>query len=193
MNWLQHLFIAIALGIDTMVVMYHNTESIHITPLRCIINAILLSTIYLILAYSGIFIGELLQYSADYQQSPLLATNLYLFIGLTAVVCIKRIMKLFASRKKETQKYDASKYTTLIALSMASGLDIFLLYLGIGFITPNRANTLSTLIPLFVCTLTLGYIGTLFERQKTPLRITRWQILSLLIIITITVYIILSA
>ncbi|MBR1792521.1 MAG: manganese efflux pump [Bacteroidales bacterium] len=186
MSYIESILIALSFGIDSMIVMRNQAEKTNIRLTRAIGVSALISIIGVAMIILGIFIGDILRFETPDSPTAYTATNTLVFVGLTVVVTIRT---LWGSLKHESNiAYDISRWSTVIALAIALGINLLIYGIGVGFLYHSEHIETTVCLPLFPCLFLLNYLGIMFGRQKTPLRERRWKILSSVLLLSIAIY-----
>ena len=118
----------------------------------------------------------------------MLNTNTMVFVGLVVLTSIKMLFSIRRNKKKELSLYDLSRWSTVVALSIASGINVMIVGMGIGFLPSTTGDRWNALIPIAIATWLLSYWGIMMGRQKVELRENRWLVVALLLLLSTTVY-----
>ena len=191
MSIIEYIVIGLAFGIESMIVMYRHARLGSLRLTQGLLASLIFAAIYGLLAMAGMYIGDLLHFDdmINPNSKAYVTTNVLVFIGLTAVVCIKMLLAM-RNEKKDTAEvvYDLRRTSTVVALALATGVNLLILFLGVGFVDASSHSMVAAILPLFVCVFLFSYLGIMFGRQQTPLRPRRWQFIIILMLLAIAIY-----
>lgn len=187
MSLFEYIVIALAFSIESMIVMRSQAKKTPIPLTKGLGVSALLAIACTLMMLAGLHLGNILRFEDASTPEAYTTANTLVFVGLCVFLIIKIVFR--ALRKKEkAATYDISRWPTIVALSLATGIDLLILGLGIGFLPHTINDSLKASIPLLCSIFILSYLGIMFGRQKTPLRQRRWHIMSALLLLAITIY-----
>lgn len=191
MNIIEYIAIGIAFGIESMIVMYRHARPNGLRLTQGLMASLLFAVIYAILAFTGILIGSMLHFDdmINPNSEAYSTTNALVYVGLTVVVVIKMLLAMH-NEKKETKTivYDIRRVSTVVALAIATGINLLIIYLGVGFADGNSHKFITILLPLIISVFLLSYLGIMFGRQQVALRPRRWQYVISILLLAIAIY-----
>ena len=126
--------------------------------------------------------GDLLRIEGTDAPQLYARTNAYIFLGLTIFVTLRMLIP-YLKRKPQLPTFDLRNWGSAIAMSVASGINVLLVGLGLGFVTPLTGHIHWAIWPLFISTTLLGYTGIMFGRQKVTMRPRRWMIIACILLL----------
>ena len=135
------------------------------------------ATIYVLLFILGITLGDLLRIEGADAPQLYARTNAYIFLGLAIFVALRMLLP-HLKRKPQLPVFDLRNWSSVIAMSVASGINVLLIGLGLGFVMPIAGHVHWAIWPLFISSVLLGYTGIMFGRQKVTIRPLRWMIVA---------------
>lgn len=188
MSLIEYIAISIAFGIDSMLVMRRHTLQMPIRLTHGLAVSIMLAIVFSVMFYAGIQLGQLLRFTSPTGDADMLNTNTMVFVGLVVLTSIKMLFSIRRNKKKELSLYDLSRWSTVVALSIASGINVMIVGMGIGFLPSTTGDRWNALIPIAIATWLLSYWGIMMGRQKVELRENRWLVVALLLLLSTTVY-----
>ena len=155
-----------------------------------VIGAFLFSLVAALLFLLGRSLGKGLQMQSADGAEIYADVNSYIFLGLTAVVVI-RLFFPYIRRKQHFVNIPAPRSgganTPLLLMSLASGIDAFLLGIGAGMAdVRERAVWWIGLVVWFLLFVGAA-IGAMYGRQKVQMRPRRWMALACLLLIGVAV------
>lgn len=182
MNIIDFIILALAIGIDSFSSIHKSVRN-HPIPLpRGLAIATLMAAIFIGFTSVGILISNALRFN---------------YTQIDKVVCIAFILLVALKRTIESRKqingnaFNLSQYTQSIVFSIAKGINILLLGLGIGFVE-NISCFWKISIPIFVLVLIFSMWGTMLGRKQIEMNYRRWGILSTLCLIIIAIKVAIS-
>ena len=100
----------------------------------------------------------------------------------------------YMGRKTQPMAYDLNAGTLRVLLfTIATGINGFLLGIGVGFVTPLGGHFHGAFWPLLVAVFLLSYLGIMYGRQHVKLRPRRWMAVSAVIIIVTAIAAVVNA
>ncbi len=182
MSIISFIVLALALGISAMVLMHRCADAAPIQLSSGLLVSFALATIHVALFCLGIYLGNSLRFIDLDNPDAYRKTNALVFLGFAVVVAVKQLFP-HMGRKTRPAAFDlnAGTFRTLL-LSVATGINGFLLGLGVGFVVLLRDSLHSALWPVWTATFLFAYLGIMFGRQHVVLRPRRWMGLSSLIL-----------
>lgn len=192
MSIVSYIVIALALGLNSMLLFRRCGEA---TPVRLsagLLTVIGVSIIHVFLYYIGCIAGRwLCFYSADDPQmySDL---NAYIFLGMTIIVLLK-VLVPYLRRNPQLPVFSLKDSKSVLALAFATGINVLLMGIGVGF-ADNTINPIHKILwPLLIANILLGYLGLMFGRQKVQLRPRRWAIVSCILLLGVAIAAVVNA
>ena len=182
MSIVSFIVIAIAFGIISLVTYSRCAAAVPPRLSAGLLTVIAVTAAQLAMYLVGIAIGNLLHLEALDNKELYNTQNAYIALGLIVIVVIKTIVP-YLKRKHQLPVFDITHFAPAASMAIATGLDIFLVGIAIGFVTPLRDNILISIIPFVISTLTLGFIGIMFGRQKVKIRPKRWIMVASLMMV----------
>lgn len=182
MSIISFIVLALALGISAMILMHRCADAVPIQLSSGLLVSFALATIHVALFCLGIYLGNSLRFIDLDNPDAYTKTNALVFLGFAVVVAVKQLFP-HMGRKTRPVAFDlnAGTFRTLL-LSVATGINGFLLGLGVGFVVLLRDSLHSALWPVWTASFLFAYLGIMFGRQHIALRPRRWMGLSSLIL-----------
>lgn len=176
MSIISYIVIALALGISNMLLFHRCGEA---TPVRLSIGllyTLLVSAVHVLLFYLGNLLGSLL--SLESPNEPHLYDDIiaYIFLGIIVVVVVKMLAP-YLRREPRLPLFDLGDIKSVLAMAVATGINVLLIGVGIGFASSSY-NLHKILWPLLTVSLLLSYLGLMFGRQKVQLHPRRWMVVA---------------
>lgn len=177
MSIATYIVLALAFGISAMILMRRCAAATPVKLSKGLVIMLLTSIVHVILFVLGITLGDLLRIEGKDAPQLYARTNAYIFLGLTLFVVVRMILP-YLKREPNLAIFDLRNWSTTAAMAIASGINVLLVGLGLGFVMPLAGHVHSAIWPLFALTLLLGYMGIMFGRQKVEMRPRRWIIVA---------------
>ena len=177
MSIAAYLVLALAIGITAMIHLRNCAAATSVKLARGLAVAFILAAIYVLLYLLGISLGDILRIEGKESADLFARANAFIFLGLAVFVAL-RLIAPYLRRKPKPAVFDLRTWTSVLALSVATGINVLLLGIGMGFSSPLAGHTHLAIWPLFGFTFLLGYLGIMFGRQKVTMRPRRWMIVA---------------
>lgn len=193
MSIISFIIIAIALGISTMVLIKRCAEA---TPVRLsagLLIATMVAMVHTVLFIVGMLAGNLLRFESADDPFAYAEVNSLVLMGMTVVVLLKLLSPyLRRERKLAVFPLNGGLGRTLL-MTVASGINIFLLGMGVGFVALLSQGVHRAVWPLFTLTLLFSYLGIMYGRQKVEMRPRRWIIISCVLLLGVAIAAVVNA
>lgn len=191
MSIVSYLVIALALGLVNMILFRRCGE---VTPVRLsagLLIAASVAAIHVVFYWVGAAIGSLM--SLHSAEDPMMYDdfNAYIFLGMVLIVAIKMLAP-YLRREPRLPVFDLRRPAMTLAMAAATGINVLLLGIGVGFVDPGYSIH-KIIWPLLVACLLLGYLGLMFGRQKVELRPRRWMIVSCVLLLGVAIAAVVNA
>lgn len=193
MSIISFIIIAIALGISTMVLMKRCAEA---TPVRLstgLLIAAMVAMVHTVLFVVGMLAGNLLRFESADDPFAYAEVNSLVLMGMTVVVLLK-LLSPYLRREPKLAVFplNGGLGRTLL-MTVASGINIFLLGMGVGFVALLSQGVHRAVWPLFTLTLLFSYLGIMYGRQKVEMRPRRWIIISCVLLLGVAIAAVVNA
>lgn len=182
MSIATYIVISIAFGVTAMLLMRRCAETTPVKLTKGLAIMFVTATIYVLLFILGITLGDLLRIEGADAPQLYARTNAYIFLGLTIFVALRMLLP-HLKRKPQLPVFDLRNWSSVIAMSVASGINVLLVGLGLGFVMPPAGHVHWAIWPLFISSVLLGYTGIMFGRQKVTIRPLRWMIVACILLL----------
>lgn len=182
MSIATYIVLSIAFAIATMLLMRRCAETTPVKLTKGIAIMLVTALIYVILFVIGMSLGDLLRFEGADAPELYARTNAYIFLGLTLFVALRMLLP-HLKRKPQLPVFDLRNWSSVIAMSVASGINVLLIGLGLGFVMPIAGHVHWAIWPLFISSVLLGYTGIMFGRQKVTIRPLRWMIVACILLL----------
>lgn len=193
MSIISFIIIAIALGISTMVLIKRCAEA---TPVRLsagLLIATMVAMVHTVLFIVGMLAGNLLRFESADDPFAYAEVNSLVLMGMTVVVLLK-LLSPYLRREPKLAVFplNGGLGRTLL-MTVASGINIFLLGMGVGFVALLSQSVHRAVWPLFTLTLLFSYLGIMYGRQKVEMRPRRWIIISCVLLLGVAIAAVVNA
>lgn len=193
MSIISFIIIAIALGISTMVLIKRCAEA---TPVRLsagLLIATMVAMVHTVLFIVGMLAGNLLRFESADDPFAYAEVNSLVLMGMTVVVLLK-LLSPYLRREPKLAVFplNGGLGRTLL-MTVASGINIFLLGMGVGFVALLSQGVHRAVWPLFTLTLLFSYLGIMYGRQKVEMRPRRWIIISCVLLLGVAIAAVVNA
>lgn len=188
MTIFEYILIALAFGTETMLFMRRHTEKVPVRLTQGAALASIVALVYAVMFLLGIRIGNILRFADPDMGASFDTANSLVFVGLAVVVVLKMLISLRRRKNREAVIYNIERYTTMVALAFAMGINVLIFGLGVGFLPATDGDLWRVAIPMFVAVLLLAYWGIMLGRQKVEIRENRWIFISVILLLSVVVY-----
>ncbi|MBO4593556.1 MAG: manganese efflux pump [Bacteroidaceae bacterium] len=182
MHVATYIVLALAFGINTMILMRRCAEATPIKLTKGLGITFLVSIVSCLFFMLGISLGDLLRIEGSDAPQLYARTNAFISLGLAVFVSLRMLLP-YLRRKPQLAVFDLRNWGSVAAMAVASSINILLTGLGLGFVNSLSGNIHWAIWPMFVSVLILGYLGIMFGRQKVEMRPRRWMIVACILII----------
>ncbi|MBQ9547428.1 MAG: manganese efflux pump [Bacteroidales bacterium] len=188
MTIFEYILIALAFGTETMLFMRRHTEKVPVRLTQGAALASIVALVYAVMFLLGIRIGNILRFADPDMGASFDTANSLVFVGLAVVVVLKMLISLRRRKNREAVIYNIERYTTMVALAFAMGINVLIFGLGVGFLPATDGDLWRVAIPMFVAVLLLAYWGIMLGRQKVEIREKRWIFISVILLLAVVLY-----
>ncbi len=193
MSIISFIIIAIAFGISTMVLMKRCAEA---TPVRLsagLLIATMVAMVHTVLFIVGMLAGNLLRFESADDPFAYAEVNALVLMGMTVVVLLKLLFPYLRREPKLAVFPLNGGLGRTLLMTVASGINIFLLGMGVGFVALLSQGVHRAVWPLFTLTLLFSYLGIMYGRQKVEMRPRRWIIISCVLLLGVAIAAVVNA
>lgn len=193
MSIISFIIIAIALGISTMVLIKRCAEA---TPVRLsagLLIATMVAMVHTVLFIVGMLAGNLLRFESADDPFAYAEVNSLVLMGMTVVVLLKLLFPYLRREPKLAVFPLNGGLGRTLLMTVASGINIFLLGMGVGFVALLSQGVHRAVWPLFTLTLLFSYLGIMYGRQKVEMRPRRWIIISCVLLLGVAIAAVVNA
>jgi putative Mn2+ efflux pump MntP len=182
-----------ALGISMMVQMRNCAEVTPIPLSSGLLVSFTLSVVHAALFCLGMWLGNGLSFFDSEDPGAYAGANALVFLGMSLVVVVKQILPYMGS-KQRGRTFDLNAgFGRVLLFTVASGINGFLLGLGMGFVTMLGTHLHKAMWPVIIFVFLFSYLGVMYGRQHVKLRPRRWMVLSGLLILAVAVLVVVAA
>ena len=185
MSIVSFIVVAMALGLADMLLMRRCADAVPVRLSAGLLIAASMATVQVLFLLLGTRIGDFLRLQSANDPLMYADINAYIFLGITVAVAVKMYAP-YLRRKTELPVFDLRRAASVAGMAAATGIDVLLLGIGIGFVAPDAG--IHTLVwPLWVGALLLGYLGMMFGRQHVQLRPRRWMTVACVMLLGVAI------
>lgn len=187
MSIFECIVIALALGIESMIIVRPCAEAVPIRLTRGLLVSAIITLIFAVMMIIGLAIGDLLAFTDESMAGQYQQTNELIYLGFMIIVSVKLLMGI---RKKNSQPmaYNLSRWTTVFALAIAAGINVMLVGMGVAFVAEFSSNWVRCVVPLVLITWLLTYWAIMLGRSKTAIRERRWKFIVVLLLLMSAIF-----
>lgn len=180
MSLVEYILLALALSIPTAVTLRCSAAKSHIRLSQALLEVLSFAFVHAAFLVMGMYIGNMLMFNDT-------SVDNLIYLGFFIVVAVKL---LFAAlrHKDNAAGYDITRWSTALALSVATGLNVLLIGLGLGFKALVAFDLYKAAIPMVVAVFLLGYWAVMLGRQKKQFKERRWMLISVLFLLISAVF-----
>lgn len=180
MSVIEYIILSIALTIPTLVVVRYSVHKLPIRLVRGLGVSFLLGAEQVILLLLGIVLGNILRFDlSEYDD--------LVYLGLLVFVALRMFLEAMGleRKKKKGQRsiFNLSKWSTSLLLGVATGVNVLLAGLGLGFRVAIERDLWCAAISLFVIAFIFCYLGIMMGRQKKAMREKRWMLMGVIFLL----------
>lgn len=170
-----YIVLGLAFGISNMVLFHRCAE---VTPIRLsrgllitLITAVIQTALFLL----GMLLGDMLRFELPVDSGAFAKTNALIFLGLDIFVMM-RLLLPHLRREPRLPLFDLSSNAACTAMAVATGINMLLVGIGVGFVASLGNEMHKALWPMLVLTFLASYWGLMLGRRKVAIRPRRWMI-----------------
>ena len=177
MSIAAYIVVALAFAISNMLLFRRCAEPFPLRLSKGIIVTFVVAAIQTLLFMLGMTIGDLLRLEGTTNANLYANANAYILLGFFIFVILKQLLP-YLRREPRLPVFNITDWKAIIAMAFASGINLLLAGIGMGFAAPLSGHLHIAIWPLLALTFIFGYLGVMFGRQKVDLRPRRWIIVS---------------
>ena len=155
--------------------------------------ATMVAMVHTVLFIVGMLAGNLLRFESADAPFAYAEVNSLVLMGMTVVVLLK-LLSPYLRREPKLAVFplNGGLGRTLL-MTVASGINIFLLGMGVGFVALLSQDVHRAVWPLFTLILLFSYLGIMYGRQKVEMRPRRWIIISCVLLLGVAIAAVVNA
>lgn len=193
MSIVSFIVFAIALGISAMLLMRRCVEPSPVPLSTGLLISLTVAIVHAALFCVGMLLGNMLRFELPEDPDAFSRPNAFVLLGLALVVAVKSMWP-YMGKNSTPVAYDLNAGTLRVLLfTIATGINGFLLGIGVGFVALLACHLHSALWPLLIATFLFSYLGIMYGRQHVKLRPRRWMAISSLILIVTAIAAVVNA
>lgn len=180
MSVFEYIILSFALSVPVMVVMRDCALKNHIRLSRGLVVSFLIGLEHTALLLGGMWVANMLRFDIpDYD-------NLF-FMGFMVVVALRLFFPAFRKKDRVRVSYDISRWSTVLSLGVATGMNTLFVGLGYGFKFDVGHELWRVAIPLVLIMFLLCYLAIMMGRRKKNMRERRWQLIAVLFLLVFAI------
>lgn len=187
MSVFEYLVLALALGIQLMVIMRSCAEMVPIRLTKGLAVSCLMALVYVAMLNGGFILGNALQFRSATDAALYDNVNSLVYLGLMIVVGVK-ILAGAVRKKQAVPAYDISRWGTVVLLAVASGVNVFLSGLALGFVVSHKTDAVLSSVIIGVIAFLLCYWAIMLGRQKKMIKERRWLLIAVLLLLVSAIF-----
>lgn len=177
MSVATYIVVALAFAISNMVLFRRCAEPFPIRLSKGLWVTFVVAAIQTLLYIIGLAVGDLLRIESTSDANMFARANAYIMLGFLVFVILKQLFP-YLRREPQLPIFNITEWKSVAAMAFATGINLLLAGIGIGFVMPFDGHLHIVLWPLLALSFVFGYIGVMFGRQKVTMRPRRWIIVS---------------
>lgn len=177
MTIFDNILISLALGVTVMMTVRSCCSQAQIKLSKGLMMSGVIALFHALFVVLGWWIGSVFQFGFE-------EYDRLFFLGFLVFVAVK-IFVNDHKKGKELPAYDIGRLGTVCLLAVATGVNTFLVGIGLGFNASDGYNWLKLGLPMFLLVLLMAYWGVMLGRQKVELRSRRWVLVAILLIFVV--------
>lgn len=181
-----YIVLALSFGIGNMLMYYRCVSAAPIRLNHGLGASLITTVIQTALFMAGMTIGDLVRFELTDIPNAMSKTNAMVMFGMVLIVALRQLAP-YLRRNREQAVFDLRSWKTTLAMSIATGVNLFLTGIGVGFVASPSTDIHKALWPMVIILLLLSYWGVMLGRQKVKIRPRRWALLEALLIIGVGV------
>lgn len=182
MSVAAYIVVALAIAISDMLLLRRCTEPLPVRLIRGLGITLLVSIVQTGLYLLGIAIGDLLRIESASDASLFARANAFIMLGLFVFVILKQLFP-YLRREPKLPLFNLTDNKSVVAMAFASGINVLLTGLGMGFASPMESHMHIAVWPMLALTFLFGMLGIMFGRQKVSMRPRRWMVVACVLLL----------
>lgn len=181
MSVIFYILLALALGFSTSLVVRSCAEHNPVRLSYGLVVALTIALVHAVFLAAGAFLAGGLTFSLPEVDS-------LVYAGLLALVAVKLWIGM-RGKNRPAPAYDISRWTTVLLLAVATGVNVLVAGLGVGFIASMSADLWKCVVPMVVITFLLLYFAIMLGRRKVQVKPRLWTFVSVLLLLSLVVFV----
>ncbi len=185
MSLVSYIVIATAFGILNMLLFRRCAEA---TPVRLSVGltiSLLVAAVHALLLWLGAWLGNTFRFELAADPMAFQSANCWIFFALALFVGLRTALP-YLRREPKLPVFSLEGFGQVVLLAAATGINVFLVGVGIGF-ADSVLHTHRCIWPMLTMCVLLGYLGVMFGRQKVAVRPRRWAFVAALMVLGVAV------
>lgn len=175
MTILISLLVALALGIDALLMFRNCAETSPIRLSLGLIIALIVGASSALLMGGGFLLANLFDYMGQNGNATVIFMGFFVFVVIKLLITHRR--------KEEAPSFDISQWSIVGQLALVQSINALFLGLGMGYIfIPSWTRTAAWII-CFLFVFAFSYWGIMLGRNKIEMRQRRWRIMEILLLL----------
>ena len=187
MSFFQYILLALAIGINLLVTLRSCAMTTSIRLSRGLCDVIVIAVVYAVLLGLGLLLGNVLCFRDTYGDGSFDRVNSLVYLGLMIVTGVKMLASVW-KKNQVTPAFDISRLGVTVVLAVATGVNVFLDGMALGFMVSFVEDFWRAAIPMAVVSFLLGYLGIMMGRQKKEIKERRWLLIAVLLLLVAAVF-----
>ena len=175
MTVLVSLFVALALGIDALLMFRSCAEA---TPVRLshgLVTAVVTALFSALMMWAGFLLAHLFSYMGDNGNATVIYMGFFLFVVVKLLIAHRR--------NSDTTAFDISQWGIVFQLAFLLSVNALFLGLGMGYLFRPLWTRAVALTLCALSTFALSYWGIMLGRNKIAMRHRRWRLMEVLLVL----------
>ena len=185
-----YIVVALAFGIADMLLFRRCAQASPIPLVRGLLVALFTAAVQSALFLLGMAAGSLLRFELPDDADAFGRANAFVFVGLDLFVML-RMLWPYLRKEARLPVFDLASFGATAALAVASGVNLLLLGLGMGFAASGDVGFHSALWPLLVLLSLASYWGIMLGRRNVAMRPRRWILVACILLMGLAISVLL--
>ena len=178
MNLFLFILQAMAFGISLLIMVRPCIESRPIRLTHGLAASLFVAFLHSLLLFAGLCVGRQLRFDDSLYH----VVNEMVLLGMIVYVAIRWMVTAF--RHATASSYDLSRWSTLLAFAVATGVNLLLVGIGAGFVDHRVSLGFSVALPLMIIEFLAFYLAVMMGRQHKSLKERRWYLFAVLLLLS---------
>ena len=187
-----YIVLGISFGISGMLLFYRCSEVLSVRLSHGLAATFFVATLQTILFLIGMTLGNLLRIELPDNPDAFRQSNALIMLGLTIFVVLHQLLP-YLRREPHLPLFNIRAWLSVMAIAVATGINHFIVGLGIGFIASPATELHKALWPMLILMFLLSYWGVMLGRQKVQLRPRRWMMVASILLLGVAIAAVVNA